>query len=52
MRCESQEMTMTPLEVLVPQECPPEVHFLQVCHLVQEGTLPIHLEGKVSASLV
>ncbi len=45
-------MTVIPLEVLVPQECPPEVLFPQVSLLVQEGTLPVCLQGKVSGSLV
>ncbi len=52
MRYESQEMSAISLEVLVPQECPPEVLFPQVSLLVQDGTLPVHLQSKVRRSLI
>ncbi len=38
-------MTAIPPEVLIPQECPQEVFIPQVSLLIQEGILPIHLQG-------
>ncbi len=43
MRCAAQEMTMIPLEVLIPQLFPLEVLIPQVFLLVQDGILTIGL---------